>query len=37
MSTAKKSKFPLKWLIIAIVLIILAYYFFKPKETPHPT
>lgn len=37
MPTAKKSKFPLKWLIIAIItitLIVLAYYFFKPKEAP---
>lgn len=33
----KTPKFPLKWLIIAIIVGILAlalYYFFKPKETP---
>lgn len=37
MSIAKKSKFSLKWLIIAIItmaLIVLTYYFFKPKQTP---
>lgn len=35
--SAKKSKFPIKWIVIPIVLAVagtVAYYFLKPKETP---